>query len=154
MGLVIINNNSLIKTILDLFQLMTIQDRLQSQKEPSNLPIYVKNLHPYDRWNEDCDTYNHNTLDGFGGSSFDMEDDSHLYSNINFEKQQFNGLDYNKLILKYKGPQTLLTKKTKTTTLDVLVWLMQTLKIQPTLRCSVFLDIFLFKNYSLRLKNK
>ncbi|WP_268850098.1 hypothetical protein [Candidatus Phytoplasma rubi] len=35
-----------------------------------------------------------------------MEDDSSLYSNINFEKQQFKGPRlFNHLIVKYKGPK-------------------------------------------------
>ncbi|WP_425303925.1 hypothetical protein [Aster yellows witches'-broom phytoplasma] len=64
-----------------------ILERLESQPEPSNLAIFIKNRHPFDRWNKDGDTYNHTTLDGFDSASFDAKADSQLYSYINFEKK-------------------------------------------------------------------
>ncbi|MBT1576979.1 hypothetical protein KEC49_02325, partial ['Elaeagnus angustifolia' witches'-broom phytoplasma] len=44
-------------------------------------------------------------LNGFKHAQFDMKDDSHLYSNINFEKQFKEDSSGNCLILKYKGPK-------------------------------------------------
>ncbi|WAN63431.1 SAP53-like protein [Candidatus Phytoplasma rubi] len=82
-----------------------ILDRLELQKEPSNLVCYIKYRHPFDRWNKRGLTYDRTTLNGFDYASFDMEDDSSLYSNINFEKQQFKGPGFNHLIVKYKGPK-------------------------------------------------
>ncbi|ABC65458.1 conserved hypothetical protein [Aster yellows witches'-broom phytoplasma AYWB] len=82
-----------------------ISYRLNTQPEPSNLAIFIKNRHPFDRWNKDGDTYNHTTLDGFDSASFDAKADSQLYSYINFEKKQHKGPGGNYLILKYKGPK-------------------------------------------------
>ncbi|WP_308705544.1 hypothetical protein ['Fragaria x ananassa' phyllody phytoplasma] len=45
------------KTNKSSFEIMTIQERLQSQPEPSNLAIFIKNRHPFDCWNKDGDTY-------------------------------------------------------------------------------------------------
>ncbi|MDW3617723.1 MAG: hypothetical protein QFY14_01285 [Candidatus Phytoplasma pruni] len=52
------------------FELATIKDRIESQYKPSNLAIFIKNRHPFDRWNKDCDTYNFTALNGFEGASF------------------------------------------------------------------------------------
>ncbi|BAD04735.1 hypothetical protein PAM_650 [Onion yellows phytoplasma OY-M] len=87
------------------FELMKIQERLELQKEPSNLVCYIKDRHPFDRWNKDGDTYNFTTLDGFDSASFDKKDDSQLYLYVKFEKQQHKGPGFNHLILKYKGPK-------------------------------------------------
>ncbi|BAD04133.1 hypothetical protein PAM_048 [Onion yellows phytoplasma OY-M] len=87
------------------FQLMAIQDRLETQKEPSNLVCYIKDRHPFDRWNKKGYTYNHTTLDGFDSASFDKKDDSQLYLYVNFEKQQHKGPGGHYLIVKYKGPK-------------------------------------------------
>ncbi|WP_252861498.1 AAA family ATPase [New Jersey aster yellows phytoplasma] len=67
-------------------ELKLVENRLNTQPEPSNLAIFIKNRHPFDRWNKDGDTYNHTTLDGFDSASFDAKADSQLYSYINFEK--------------------------------------------------------------------
>ncbi|WP_308738510.1 hypothetical protein [Candidatus Phytoplasma rubi] len=53
--------------------------------------LHQRPSHPFDRWNKRGLTYDRTTLNGFDYASFDMEDDSSLYSNINFEKQQFKG---------------------------------------------------------------
>ncbi|MCX2955839.1 MAG: hypothetical protein N3723_02190, partial [Candidatus Phytoplasma australiense] len=79
-----------------------LQKSLETQKEPSNLVCYIKDRHPFDRWNKD------GTLVGFNAfenSHFDMKDDSHLHYYINFKKQQHKGPGGNYLILKYKGPK-------------------------------------------------
>jgi hypothetical protein len=87
-----------------------ILDRLESQPEPSNLVCYIKNLHPFDRWNEDGDTYDFTTLNGFAHAHFYTKNCSYLHYNIMFEKQQNEGPGDNKLILKYKGPKHLLNE--------------------------------------------
>nr|BDU62107.1 ATP-dependent Zn protease [Candidatus Phytoplasma phoenicium] len=86
-------------------ELKLVDNRRETQKEPSNLACYIKDRHPFDRWNKDGDTYNHTTLDGFDSASFDTKNDSHLHYYINFEKQQHKGPGNNSLILKYKGPK-------------------------------------------------
>ncbi|MDO8058987.1 effector, partial [Candidatus Phytoplasma australasiaticum] len=58
------------KANIGAFEMMKIQDRLKTQKEPTNLVCYIKDRHPFDRWNKDGDTYNHTTLDGFDSASF------------------------------------------------------------------------------------
>ncbi|MDO8054745.1 effector, partial [Candidatus Phytoplasma australasiaticum] len=93
------------KANIGAFELMKIQDRFKTQKEPTNLVCYIKDRHPFDRWNKDGDTYNHTTLDGFDSASFDKEDDSQLYLYLRFEKQQNKGPGGNYLILKYQGPK-------------------------------------------------
>ncbi|MHA0849852.1 MAG: hypothetical protein ACVC7N_4060 [Candidatus Phytoplasma australasiaticum] len=85
--------------------ILTSQERLKIQKEPTNLVCYIKDRHPFDRWNKDGDTYNHTTLNGFETASFDKEDDSQLYLYVKFEKQQNKGPGGNYLILKYRGPK-------------------------------------------------
>ncbi len=87
------------------FELMKIQDLLELQKEPSNLVCYIKDRHPFDRWNKRGLDYKQTSVNEFKYSSCDMEDDSHLYSNINFEKQFKENSGGNCLILKYKGPK-------------------------------------------------
>ncbi|WP_034172091.1 hypothetical protein, partial [Chrysanthemum yellows phytoplasma] len=87
------------------FQFMNIQKLIEIQKEPSNLVCYIKDRHPFDRWNKNGDTYNHTTLNGFKSASFDTKNDSHLHYYINFEKQQHKGPGGNCLIVKYKGPK-------------------------------------------------
>nr|BDU62111.1 hypothetical protein [Candidatus Phytoplasma phoenicium] len=93
------------KDNINFYELGNIKNRLETQKEPSNLACYIKDRHPFDRWNKDGDTYNHTTLDGFDSASFDTKNDSHLHYYINFEKQQHKGPGNNSLILKYKGPK-------------------------------------------------
>ncbi|MDO8054924.1 effector ['Cleome sp.' phytoplasma] len=93
------------KANIGAFELMKIQDRFKTQKEPTNLVCYIKDRHPFDRWNKDGDTYNHTTLNGFETASFDEEDDSQLYLYVKFEKQQNKGPGGNYLILKYQGPK-------------------------------------------------
>ncbi|MDV3201453.1 MAG: hypothetical protein Q8872_01075 [Candidatus Phytoplasma australasiaticum] len=87
-----------------------VLDRLQSQPEPPNLVCYIKDRHPFDRWNEDGDTYNHTTLNGFKHSSFDTKNDSYLHYYVNFKKQQHEGPGGNCLILEYQGPKHFLTE--------------------------------------------
>ncbi|BAD04149.1 ATP-dependent Zn protease [Onion yellows phytoplasma OY-M] len=86
-------------------ELKLVENRRETQKEPSNLVCYIKDRHPFDRWNKNGDTYNHTTLDGFDSASFDKKDDSQLYLYVKFEKQQHKGPGFNHLILKYKGPK-------------------------------------------------
>ncbi|MHA0849856.1 MAG: putative secreted protein [Candidatus Phytoplasma australasiaticum] len=86
-------------------ELKLVENRRELQKEPTNLVCYIKDRHPFDRWNKDGDTYNHTTLDGFDSASFDKEDDSQLYLYVKFEKQQNKGPGGNYLILKYQGPK-------------------------------------------------
>ncbi|WEK82545.1 MAG: SAP53-like protein [Candidatus Phytoplasma pruni] len=52
------------------FELATIKDRIEYQLKPSNLAIFIKNRHPFDRWNKDCDTYNFTALNDFEDASF------------------------------------------------------------------------------------
>ncbi|QKX95217.1 hypothetical protein [Candidatus Phytoplasma asteris] len=94
------NHNELIKINQKL-----ILDRLKTQKEPSNLVCYIKDRHPFDRWNKRGLTYDRTTLDGFDSASFDKKDDSQLYLYVKFEKQQHKGPGGNCLIVKYKGPK-------------------------------------------------
>ncbi|QKX95523.1 MAG: ATP-dependent Zn protease [Rapeseed phyllody phytoplasma] len=86
-------------------ELKLVENRRELQKEPSNLVCYIKDRHPFDRWNKNGDTYNHTTLDGFDDASFDKKDDSQLYLYLKFEKQQHKGPGGNCLIVKYKGPK-------------------------------------------------
>ncbi|MFG6084701.1 MAG: AYWB SAP53-like protein [Candidatus Phytoplasma solani] len=94
------NHNELIKINQKL-----ILYRLETQKEPSNLANYIKDRYPFDRWNSEGLTYEETSINEFEYSSFDMQDDSHLYSNINFENQFKENSSGNCLILKYKGPK-------------------------------------------------
>ncbi|WZN38376.1 hypothetical protein M33023_01850 [Candidatus Phytoplasma asteris] len=87
------------------FQLMTVQDRLENQKEPSNLACYIKDRHPFDRWNQKAVTYDMTTANGFKFSRFYTEDDSYLWRYIKLEKQLNEGPGGNYLIIKYKGPK-------------------------------------------------
>nr|ABA25857.1 hypothetical protein [Phytoplasma sp. CPh] len=87
------------------FQFMNIQKLIETQKEPSNLVCYIKDRHPFDRWNNKGLTYDRTTLDGFDDASFDKKDDSYLWRYIKFEKQQHKGPGGNCLIVKYKGPK-------------------------------------------------
>ncbi|WEX19421.1 MAG: SAP62-like protein [Candidatus Phytoplasma asteris] len=89
-------------------ELKLVENRRETQKEPSNLVCYIKDRHPFDRWNKKGYTYNHTTLDGFDDASFYTEDESYLHYYINFEKQQHKGPGGNYLILKYKGPKHIL----------------------------------------------
>ncbi|MDO8057526.1 effector [Candidatus Phytoplasma gossypii] len=93
------------KANIGAFEFMKIQDRLKTQKEPTNLVCYIKDRHPFDRWNEDGKTYNYTTLNGFDSASFFKKDDSQLYLYVKFEKQQHKGPGGNYLILKYQGPK-------------------------------------------------
>ncbi|WP_017191590.1 hypothetical protein [Poinsettia branch-inducing phytoplasma] len=95
------NRNELIKINQSL-----ILDRLESQTEPTNLACYIKDRHPFDRWNKrGATSENFGFIDGFEYAHFDKKDDSQLFLYINFEKQQHEGPGNNKLILKYKGPK-------------------------------------------------
>ncbi|PQP79484.1 effector [Candidatus Phytoplasma phoenicium] len=87
------------------FQFMNIQKLIELQKEPSNLACYIKDRHPFDRWNKRGLTYDRTTLNGFNSAVFDKKDDSQLYLYVRFEKQQHEGPGNNSLILKYKGPK-------------------------------------------------
>ncbi|WP_017191816.1 hypothetical protein, partial [Poinsettia branch-inducing phytoplasma] len=80
------------------------------QPEPSNLAIFIKNRHPFDRWNKDGKTYDRTTLNGFESVHFDIKDGSYLRNNITFEKQLNEGPGGNYLILKYKGPKHFLNE--------------------------------------------
>ncbi|WEX20367.1 MAG: SAP53-like protein [Candidatus Phytoplasma citri] len=87
-----------------------VLDRLQSQPEPPNLACYIKDRHPFDRWNKDGVTYDMTTANGFKFSSFDTNIDSYLYVYVNFKKQQHKGPGGNYLILEYQGPKHFLTE--------------------------------------------
>ncbi|MGM1458890.1 MAG: effector, partial [Columbia Basin potato purple top phytoplasma] len=93
------------KANIGAFEFTKIQDRLESQPEPSNLVCYIKDRHPFDRWNRKGKTYEYTTLNGFKHSSFDTKDDSYLDNYVNFEKRQHEGPGGNSLIVKYKGPK-------------------------------------------------
>ncbi|MDO8057541.1 effector [Candidatus Phytoplasma gossypii] len=88
--------------------ILTAQERLKIQKEPANLANYIKEGYPFDRWNNRGLDYKETSINGFKFSRFDMEHGSHLYSNINFEKQFHQDSYGNCLILKYKGPKYLI----------------------------------------------
>ncbi|GLH60902.1 hypothetical protein PAWBP_6400 [Paulownia witches'-broom phytoplasma] len=45
------------KDNINFYELGTIKDRLETQKEPSNLANYIKDRHPFDRWNNRGLTY-------------------------------------------------------------------------------------------------
>ncbi|BAD04660.1 MAG: hypothetical protein QS2022_3390 [Candidatus Phytoplasma asteris] len=98
------------KDNINFYELGTIKDRLETQKEPPNLVCYIKDRHPFDRWNNRGLTYEETSVNGFEHAQFDMKDDSHLYSNINFEEQFKKDSGGNCLILKYKGPKDLIEK--------------------------------------------
>ncbi|GLH60942.1 hypothetical protein PAWBP_6800 [Paulownia witches'-broom phytoplasma] len=86
-------------------ELKLVENRRETQKEPSNLTNYIKDRHPFDRWNKD------GTLAGFNAfenSHFDTKHESYLHYYINFEKQQHKGPGFNHLILKYQGPKHIL----------------------------------------------
>ncbi|WP_268850023.1 effector [Candidatus Phytoplasma rubi] len=84
------------------------QDRLEKQKEPSNLVCYIKDRYPFDRWNNRGLTYEETSINGFKFSHFDTEIDSQLNLYIKLEKQFKENSSGNCLILKYKGPKHLL----------------------------------------------
>ncbi|WP_342386656.1 ATP-binding protein [Candidatus Phytoplasma asteris] len=86
-------------------ELKLVDNRRELQKEPSNLVCYIKDRHPFDRWNKRGLTYDRTTLDGFDSASFDKKDDSQLYLYVKFKKQQHKGPGGNCLIVKYKGPK-------------------------------------------------
>ncbi|QKX95655.1 hypothetical protein [Candidatus Phytoplasma asteris] len=94
------NHNELIKINQKL-----ILDRLETQKEPSNLACYIKDRHPFDRWNNKGLTYKETSINGFKFSRFDKEDDSQLYLYVKLEKQFKENSNGNCLILKYQGPK-------------------------------------------------
>ncbi|MDV3166577.1 MAG: hypothetical protein Q8807_02840 ['Waltheria sp.' little leaf phytoplasma] len=87
-----------------------VLERLQNQLEPSNLACYIKDRYPFDRWNEDGDTYDRTTLNGFNSAYFIKKDDSQLYLYIRIKKQQHEGPGGNCLILEYQGPKHFLTE--------------------------------------------
>ncbi|BAD04432.1 hypothetical protein PAM_347 [Onion yellows phytoplasma OY-M] len=87
------------------FELMKIQERLETQKERSNLACYIKDRHPFDRWNNKGLTYKETSINGFKFSRFDKEDDSQLYLYVKLEKQFKENSSGNCLILKYQGPK-------------------------------------------------
>ncbi|QKX95091.1 MAG: SAP53-like protein [Rapeseed phyllody phytoplasma] len=84
------------------------KERLENQKEPSNLANYIKDRHPFDRWNKRGLTYEETSINGFKFSRFDTEDDSQLYLYVRLEKQFKENSSGNCLILKYKGPKNLI----------------------------------------------
>ncbi len=86
-------------------ELKLVDNLRELQKEPSNLANYIKDRYPFDRWNNKGFNYEKTSVNGFKHAQFDMKDDSHLYSNINFEKQFKEDSSGNCLILKYKGPK-------------------------------------------------
>ncbi|MGM1458863.1 MAG: hypothetical protein ABZF75_00445 [Columbia Basin potato purple top phytoplasma] len=85
------------------FELMKIQDSLKTQKEPSNLVCYIKDLYPFDLWKE-------NSVNGFEYSSFDKKIDSQLFVYVDLEKQFKENSSGNCLIVKYEGPKDLIEK--------------------------------------------
>ncbi|MEC4559023.1 MAG: hypothetical protein U9532_02550 ['Conium maculatum' witches'-broom phytoplasma] len=86
-----------------------ISYRLKIKPEPSNLAIFIKNRHPFDRWNKrGATSEDFGFIDGFDSASFYKKDDSYLLRYINFEKQKNKGPGGNYLILKYKGPKNFL----------------------------------------------
>ncbi len=74
------------------------QERLETQKEPSNLAYYIEDRYPFDLWKE-------NSANAFEYSSFDTEIDSQLNLYIKLEKQFKENSSGNCLILKYQGPK-------------------------------------------------
>ncbi|MGM1458960.1 MAG: hypothetical protein ABZF75_00995 [Columbia Basin potato purple top phytoplasma] len=48
----VIINNKLKPKKSSFNDILTVQDRLKKQKEPSNLAIYIKDRYPFDRWNQ------------------------------------------------------------------------------------------------------
>ena len=86
------------------------QERLEKQKEPSNLANYIKDRHPFDRWNNKGLTYKQTSVNEFEYSSFDTEIDSQLNIYIKLEKQFKENSSGNCLILKYTGPKDLIEK--------------------------------------------
>ncbi|WAN63463.1 ATP-dependent Zn protease [Candidatus Phytoplasma rubi] len=83
------------KDNINFYELGNIKNRLENQKEPSNLANYIKDRHPFDHWNNN----------GFKFSQFDKEIDSYLYKYVRLEQQLNEGPGGNYLILKYKGPK-------------------------------------------------
>ncbi|MGL9687471.1 MAG: AAA family ATPase, partial [Candidatus Phytoplasma sp. TWB_XP] len=59
-------------------ELKLVENRRETQKEPSNLVCYIKDRHPFDRWNKRGLTYDCTTLNGFNSSCFDTKVDSQL----------------------------------------------------------------------------
>ncbi|QKX95094.1 AAA family ATPase [Candidatus Phytoplasma asteris] len=86
-------------------ELKLVENRRELQKEPSNLACYIKDLYPFDRWNNRGLTYEETSINGFKFSRFDTEDDSQLYLYVRLEKQFKENSSGNCLILKYKGPK-------------------------------------------------
>ncbi|WP_034172430.1 hypothetical protein, partial [Chrysanthemum yellows phytoplasma] len=93
------------KDNINFYELGNIKNRLETQKEPSNLANYIKDRYPFDRWNNKGLTYEETSINEFEYSSFDTEDDSQLYLYVNLEKQFKEDSSGNCLILKYKGPK-------------------------------------------------
>ncbi|WP_268849999.1 effector [Candidatus Phytoplasma rubi] len=87
------------------FELMKIQERLEKQKEPSNLANYIKDRYPFDRWNNKGLTYEETSINGFKFSRFNTTIDSQLFIYVDLEKQFKENSSGNCLILKYKGPK-------------------------------------------------
>ncbi|QKX95652.1 MAG: ATP-dependent Zn protease [Rapeseed phyllody phytoplasma] len=86
-------------------ELKLVENRRELQKEPSNLVCYIKDRHPFDRWNNKGLTYKETSINGFKFSRFDKEDDSQLYLYVKLEKQFKENSSGNCLILKYQGPK-------------------------------------------------
>ncbi|QKX95209.1 MAG: ATP-dependent Zn protease [Rapeseed phyllody phytoplasma] len=86
-------------------ELKLVENCRELQKEPSNLVCYIKDRHPFNRWNSEGLTYKETSINGFEFSSFDTEIDSQLNIYIKLEKQFKENSSGNCLILKYKGPK-------------------------------------------------
>ncbi|WP_439099972.1 effector, partial [Candidatus Phytoplasma asiaticum] len=96
------------KANIGAFEFMKIQDRLKTQKEPTNLANYIKEGYPFDRWNNRGLDYKRTSINGFEFSSFDTADDSYLDIYIEIEKQFHKDSYGNCLIIKYNGPKYLI----------------------------------------------
>ncbi|MGL9687425.1 MAG: AAA family ATPase, partial [Candidatus Phytoplasma sp. TWB_XP] len=68
-------------------ELKLVENRRELQKEPSNLVCYIKDRHPFDRWNNRGLTYEETSVNGFKYSRFDKTIDSQLYLYVRLEKQ-------------------------------------------------------------------
>ncbi|WAN63447.1 ATP-dependent Zn protease [Candidatus Phytoplasma rubi] len=96
------------KDNINFYELGNIKNRLENQKEPSNLANYIKDRYPFDRWNNRGLTYEETSINGFKFSRFDIGFYSYLENYVNLEKQFKEDSSGNCLILKYKGPKHLL----------------------------------------------
>ncbi|MFB0638571.1 AAA family ATPase [Candidatus Phytoplasma solani] len=86
-------------------ELKLVENRRETQKEPSNLANYIKDRYSFDCWNNEGLTYDATTANGFKFSRFDITNDSQLFVYVDLEKQLNEGPGGNYLIVKYKGPK-------------------------------------------------